>query len=195
MSDMAPEPATGGGGGNPLTKKFGGIPGYVILGGALIIGYLFLRGKSSSSSASPSSSGGGGTSTTGNITINPATTSINVQGAQTPMQIVKHAPPPRHRVPNPQPKPPVVPVPPKVSIPVKHPAKGKQHPASPQTTSVTVAKWPGTSVNGLAQWNTTVWGIANHYHTTVAAVMKLNPQIKNANLIYPGQKITVPTSG
>lgn len=59
-------------------------------------------------------------------------------------------------------------------------------------STVTVAAWPGQSVNGLAQWNTTLWGIATHYGTTVAELLKLNPSIKNANLIYPGQKIKVP---
>lgn len=37
----------------------------------------------------------------------------------------------------------------------------------------------------------TLSGIAKSYSTTVSALMKLNPQIKNANLIYVGQVITV----
>jgi LysM repeat protein len=35
--------------------------------------------------------------------------------------------------------------------------------------------------------------IAASFDTTVANLLKLNPQIKNANLIYPGQKINVPS--
>lgn len=193
MSEMAPEPPAGGGT-NPLTMKFMGMPGWVFLVGAIVVGYLFLHGKSKTGTGA-TSTGGGGTSTTGNITINPGTTSITVQGENTPSNIVGSGAPPRHHVHNPQPKPPTPPTKPIISIPVKHPAKGKQHPASPQTTEVTVAKWPGQSVNGLAQWNTTVWGIAKHYNTSISEILKLNPQIKNANLIYPGQKIKVPTSG
>ena len=37
----------------------------------------------------------------------------------------------------------------------------------------------------------TVSGIAAKYKTTVAAIQKLNPNIKNINLIYPNQKIRV----
>jgi peptidoglycan endopeptidase LytE len=35
--------------------------------------------------------------------------------------------------------------------------------------------------------------IAASFDTTVANLLKLNPQIKNANLIYSGQKINVPS--
>jgi LysM repeat protein len=59
----------------------------------------------------------------------------------------------------------------------------------PKTTEVTVAKW--TSHN--APWNSTLSGIAAHYHTTVANLLKLNPGIKNPNVIYAGQKVKVPT--
>jgi len=35
----------------------------------------------------------------------------------------------------------------------------------------------------------TLWGIARKYKTTVAKLMRLNPGIRNADLIFPGQKI------
>ena len=37
----------------------------------------------------------------------------------------------------------------------------------------------------------TLSGIAKKYSTTVSALLKLNPNISNANLIYVGQVITV----
>lgn len=39
------------------------------------------------------------------------------------------------------------------------------------------------------KWSTTLSGIASHYHTSVGALLKLNPSIKNANLIHAGQQI------
>lgn len=70
----------------------------------------------------------------------------------------------------------------------KPPPKPAPKPAPPKTTTVTVAKW--TAHN--APWNSTLSGIAAHYHTTVANLLKLNPGIRNPNLIYAGQKIKVP---
>lgn len=37
----------------------------------------------------------------------------------------------------------------------------------------------------------TLWGIARRYGLTLEALIALNPQIKNPNLIYPGQKVRV----
>jgi LysM repeat protein len=67
----------------------------------------------------------------------------------------------------------------------------KVHHRAGKPVFVTVAKWPGASVNGLAQWNTTLSGIARHYHTTIPELLKLNPDIKNQNNIFPGEKIRV----
>jgi len=38
----------------------------------------------------------------------------------------------------------------------------------------------------------TLWGLSQRYGTTVAAFMKANPQIKNANLIYAGAQLNIP---
>jgi LysM repeat protein len=57
-----------------------------------------------------------------------------------------------------------------------------------KTHTVTVVKFAGNP----PPWNSTLSGIASHEHTTVPAILALNPSIKNANLIFPGQSIKVP---
>ena len=52
---------------------------------------------------------------------------------------------------------------------------------------------------GVGQVYTVVRGdtlrkIAARFDTTVAEILKINPQIKNANLIYPGDKINIPAT-
>ena len=37
----------------------------------------------------------------------------------------------------------------------------------------------------------TLWAIANRYGTSVAEIVKKNPDISNPNLIHPGQKVRV----
>jgi uncharacterized YkwD family protein/spore coat assembly protein SafA len=39
----------------------------------------------------------------------------------------------------------------------------------------------------------TIWKIAVKYQVGMSEIIAANPQIKNPNLIYPGQKITIPT--
>jgi spore coat assembly protein SafA len=191
---MPAEPS-GGGGGNIFTGKIGGIPGFVWLLGAGVLAYfLFFRNSSSSTGAGATSTGGGGTATGGTTTIDtgavqvsvsqaaPTTSNAQTTNAQQTNPSVAQTHPAQ---PQPSPTPP-----PKVA---------KTHPAIPapakaKTTTVTVAKFPGKSTNGEAQWNTTMWGIANHYGISLQTLEAANPQVKNPNLIYPGQKITVPTS-
>lgn len=38
----------------------------------------------------------------------------------------------------------------------------------------------------------TLWGIARQYHVALSALIAANPQIKNPNLIYPGDRVTIP---
>lgn len=38
----------------------------------------------------------------------------------------------------------------------------------------------------------TLWGIAGRYGVTLAALIAANPQIKNPNLIYPGNEVHIP---
>lgn len=67
----------------------------------------------------------------------------------------------------------------------KPPPKPKPGPVpkpkpKPKTKSITIAH--GDTLSALAK----------RYHTTVANLMKLNPSIKNPNLIYAGNKLKVP---
>ena len=38
----------------------------------------------------------------------------------------------------------------------------------------------------------TLWGIAGRYGVTLTALIAANPQIKNPNLIYPGDRVNIP---
>lgn len=38
----------------------------------------------------------------------------------------------------------------------------------------------------------TLWGIAKQYGVELAALIQANPQIKNPNLIYPGEAVNIP---
>ena len=38
----------------------------------------------------------------------------------------------------------------------------------------------------------TLWGIAKRYGVTLSALIAVNPQIKNPNLIYPGNQVNIP---
>jgi len=42
------------------------------------------------------------------------------------------------------------------------------------------------------RWGDTLSGIASRYGTSVSALMRANPQIKNKNLIYAGKSLTIP---
>ncbi|WP_059172463.1 SafA/ExsA family spore coat assembly protein [Bacillus sp. FJAT-27445] len=41
----------------------------------------------------------------------------------------------------------------------------------------------------------TLWKIAVRYHVGLREIIRANPQFKNPDLIYPGQKVTIPTIG
>lgn len=38
----------------------------------------------------------------------------------------------------------------------------------------------------------TLWGIANRYGVKLRSLIAANPQIKNPNLIYPGDRVVIP---
>lgn len=44
----------------------------------------------------------------------------------------------------------------------------------------------------LVRKGDTLWGIAKRYGVTLTALIAANPQIKNPNLIYPGDRVTLP---
>ena len=108
-------------GGSPLTRKYGGVPGYVWLIGAGVLAYfLFFRGSSSSS---------GGTSSNPSGTSDNSTTDLSGSTLpSSPVTVnVTNPPPPAHNTPNPQPKP--KPPPKKKVVQKKKPVKAK--PKSP----------------------------------------------------------------
>jgi|SRR5215831_4215236 len=183
MSETSPE---GGGGGGFLGARIFGIPVWVILVGVVVLGFFMFRSRSGSQSQTPATdTSGSGSDTTGNITIDPGTTTIDVPsgGSSGSGDVTNNPPasPAPKPTPNPQPAPKPPNKPPVHVTPVRVPPK----PAAPVT--VTVAKWTAKNT----PWNSTLSGIAAHEHTTVAALMKLNPQIKNANVIQAGSKVRI----
>lgn len=88
MAEMAPEqappPQQDPGGGGILRQRYLGIPGVVWLAGAAFLAYfLFFRNKGSSGGGTSSS--GNGQSTTGDISLTPGTTTIDLTGQTSPI--------------------------------------------------------------------------------------------------------------
>lgn len=89
MSQMATEQPQSN---NPLTRKFAGIPGWVILAGVAVIAYLYFKhqsggglfGSSGGTNAPLKTTGGGGSAKTGKIIVKPGAVQIRV--SQTPDQ-------------------------------------------------------------------------------------------------------------
>lgn len=193
-------------GGNMLTRKVGPLATWIwlVIITVLAVGYyLYEKNKSGSSSSTAAADsvnasqvpdyivqnyiGSPGGGTTPPATTPPPTTPPPV-GTVPPGTVPPTAPPPKG--PNPgglikTPAPPKGPNP-GGGIKPKAPKPGAQ-----QYTTVTVAKWSAKNT----PWNSTLSGIAEHYSVQggYEALAKLNG-IKNANLIYPGQKIKVPVS-
>ena len=44
----------------------------------------------------------------------------------------------------------------------------------------------------LVKKGDTLWGIAKRCGVSLTALIAANPQIKNPNLIYPGDRVTIP---
>jgi hypothetical protein len=72
---------------------------------------------------------------------------------------------------------------------VSTPPASTPTPTSPGTTTVTVAPW---TASNPTPGNSTLDGIATEYHTTLAAILKLNPSITNPNVVTAGQQVIVP---
>jgi nucleoid-associated protein YgaU len=58
---------------------------------------------------------------------------------------------------------------------------------------VVVEPKPGLTVY-VVQKSDTLFKIAQRFGTTVAAILRVNPEIKDPNLIFPGQKILIPAA-
>lgn len=171
-----------------LTRTYGRLPmwAWIGIGVAGVLVYRTISSKSSlatsSANANQSLSGNNGQGTPPNIFYLPQGALAPVAGQSLTVNV--------NRLPGNGPSqvtPPISFTPPPVPAPAPAPAPG---PAAPQHQFVTVKKWPGVSSGGLAEWDTTLWGIATHFGTTVQSLQNLN-HITNPNLIYPGQQIEV----
>ncbi|MFH1486133.1 MAG: LysM peptidoglycan-binding domain-containing protein [Chloroflexota bacterium] len=60
-----------------------------------------------------------------------------------------------------------------------------------QETPVPVPTEPAQRVH-IVQAGENLWGIAQEYGVDVNVVLRANPEIKDASLIQPGQKIVIP---
>lgn len=60
-----------------------------------------------------------------------------------------------------------------------------------QSSNAVAAKEEGTAEYYTVVRGDTLWRIANRYGLTLARLLELNPQIKNPNLIYPGEQVRV----
>ncbi|MCZ7669240.1 MAG: LysM peptidoglycan-binding domain-containing protein [Chloroflexi bacterium] len=65
------------------------------------------------------------------------------------------------------------------------------------TTQAAPAEAPAqsTGVYHTVRWGESLSGIAVRYGVTVQAIMAVNPQIWNPNVIYAGQVLFIPTGG
>lgn len=114
----------------------------------------------------------------GNNVVNPPPTNNPPPTTNPPPTRYLGPPIPRPNNPAPQ-------IPPKPITTIITPGpSGGVNPPSP-LRRVTVAQWSSTNT----PWNSTLWGIATHFNESLAQIERLNPQIKNPNLIYPGQRI------
>lgn len=166
------------GGGSILTQRLGPLATWVwLLIATLLVGglALLMRRKAGNNNGQAQPGQATGAQNVPDIIIQNSqsqTTTGDDEDTET-------KPPPTH---NPPPKGP----PPKGPPPPHHKPPGKK----PRYAIVTVSRYTGP---GNKPWNGTLSGIADHYHTSVAELAKLNG-IKNVNLIHPGQKIRVPVS-
>ena len=164
-------------GGSGLKKKYNGVPLWAwTLGGTIGIAALYLVWRShkaaaadTGTTAETSSSSPDFASPVGE-TIMPINQGLSQAQQQAILDAIAklNGPASKPATPTPAPKPTPKPAP------------------KPKTTPKPAAKQYVTAKPGQ-----TLSGIAATYHTTVAALMKLNPQIKNKNLIYAGSKYRV----
>ena len=81
---------------------------------------------------------------------------------------------------------------PVTTLPVGKPVVHKvPAPAKSTAQYVKVSKFTTASAARGSNWASTLSTIAGHYHTSVSNLLKLNPSIKNANVIHTGQQIRV----
>lgn len=168
--------------------------------GLLVFAYLQYR-KSSSSSASGTTSAALGTvpgSGSGQPLWSSADTSGMITGNGSDMQAILAY---INSLQTPNPSPTASPTtPPPVSTPTTPPpviapgpSGGVNPPPSSPSPTGSGAKYFTITQNysSANRQTTTLSGIAGLYHTTVARLMQLNPNITNPNLVYKGERIRV----
>jgi LysM repeat protein len=64
--------------------------------------------------------------------------------------------------------------------------------SSQATVETAQASQQGATTIYVVKRGDTLGGIARRYNTTIATLLRLNPQIRNPNLLYVGQRIRVP---
>ena len=70
-----------------------------------------------------------------------------------------------------------------------YPAAARKAPADPVPSAPALAG--GEERFHTVSRGDTLWAIARRYGLSLAALIALNPQVKNPNLIYPGEKVRV----
>lgn len=82
---------------------------------------------------------------------------------------------------------------PVTTLPVGKPVVRKVPAPAKKSTAeyVKVSKFTSASAARGSNWASTLSTIAGHYHTSVSNLLKLNPSIKNPNLIHKDQRIRV----
>ena len=68
----------------------------------------------------------------------------------------------------------------------------KEVPAGGESAGRPAAGAAGTTRAHTVRQGETLWGIARQYGVELAALLRANPGIKNANLIYPGEAVRIP---
>lgn len=183
--------------GNVLTERLGPLATWVwlLIATAAILIYVVWRNRQAAAQQNTQA-------TAGQAVGAQSVPDIIIQNQEGPDQDNS----PAGSTPPSQPTPPPPPPTPGGTGTAKPPAKPPTKPPSTkppvkakpgqQYTTVTVGRWTATpGKNNLAPWNSTLWGIATHYHVNggYQALAKLNG-IKDPSKLTPGQKIKVPIS-
>lgn len=177
-----------------LQQETAGLPNWtwiVVAGGGIALAYIvpkFFSSSQTTSTTSPSSA----------YAIDPTTgmlfpingiQSLSAGSSSSPTNSTTTLPPVSSVPSTPTPTTPTTPPTPPTPTTTIQPV-GPQKPVTqpviqqnPQEIFVTVTPWP-TPLS-------TLWGIAQKYGLSLQRIEQLNPQIKNPNLIYPGQKVRI----
>lgn len=180
-------PGAAGGGG--LSKKMMGLPAWAWVALAAAGGAIFFVWRSKGKSADAAA-------TTSTTPVDSTAQGLDVEQYESILALLRDIQGTVSTIPGEDDSggdtsttpPPVTTTPPP---PAKTPTAPKPKPKTTAHKTVTVSKFTTASAARGSNWASTLSTIAAHEHTTVSKLMKLNPGIKNANLIHPGQKVVV----